>query len=121
MASRELSVGVTFRDFAALAKLKDWTAEGLAREFPGVNSPEPSGAYFTVLHNRPNPDVVIRYRRIIEKYLREARFLIAADKLRPCGCGCGSVLFYSHQRFAHDRDKNGVAAAADTGAEVIEA
>ena len=115
VAYREFTEGIAFRDFAALAKLQGWTAEELAREFPGVNSPEPSVAYFTrVIQGRPNPDVAIPYRRIIEKYLREARMLIAAGKLRSCGCGCGSPLFYSQQRFAHDHDKNGV------GAEVIE-
>jgi hypothetical protein len=52
--AREFSVGVTFRNFAALAKLKGWTAESLAQEFPGVNSPESSVAYFTrILHGRP--------------------------------------------------------------------
>ena len=103
MACRELSEGIAFRDFSSLAKLTGWTAEGLAQEFPGINSPEPSTAYFTrILHGRPNPDVVIPYRRIIEKYLREARLLITAGKLRSCKCGCGSPVFSSHQRFAHD-------------------
>lgn len=91
--------------------------EELAREFPGVNSPEPSVAYFTrVIQGRPNPDVAIPYRRIIEKYLREARMLVAAGKLRSCECGCGSPLFLPRQRLAHEPyDKSGVAAAADTG------
>jgi hypothetical protein len=34
MAFREVSVGVTFRNFAALAKLKGWTAESLAQGVP---------------------------------------------------------------------------------------
>jgi len=102
VASREFSEGVAFREFATLAKLKGWTAEALAREFPGINSPEPSVAYFTrVLHCRPDSGIVIPSRRMIEKYLREARILITARKLRSCKCGCGSPLFHPNQRFAH--------------------
>jgi hypothetical protein len=109
MARREFSEGITFRDFAALAKLTGWMAEDLAREFPGIAasdggfSGETSETYFgRVLNGRPGWGAVIPYRRVIEKYLREARLLIAAGKLRSCVCGCGSPVFSSHQRFAHD-------------------
>ena len=115
MACRELFEGVTFRDFAALARMKGWTAEGLGQEFPGVNSPEPSVAYFgRVLHGRAGWDSVIPYRRVIEKYVREARLLIADNKLRACGCGCGSPLLFPRLRFAHETNaKLAETAAAD--------
>ena len=68
MERKEYSVGVTYRDFAALARLADWTAAELAAEFPGINSPEPSPAYFArVFKGEPEWDLVIPFRRVIDQ------------------------------------------------------
>jgi hypothetical protein len=113
VACREFFQGIAFKDFSALAKLKGWSAQELAHEFPGIAASdgrfegETSGTYFErVLHGDPSRHVVIPYRRVIEKYLREARLLIAAGLLRTCRCGCGSPVFSPHQKFAHDYDES---------------
>lgn len=101
MERKEYSVGVTYRDFAALARLADWTAAELAAEFPGINSPEPSPAYFArVFKGDPEWNLVIPFTRVIDKYLRMVEILMREKKLRACPDGCGAPLFYLRQQKA---------------------
>ena len=89
---RQLVDGVTFRQFAAMAKRMGWTAEELAAEFRGIAENEPAVSYFVrVLRGDPGWDVVIPFRSVIAKYVRAAANLIADD--RACACGCGSPVF----------------------------
>jgi hypothetical protein len=99
---KEYSVGVTYRDFAALARLADWRVEELAAEFPGINTPtETSATYFArVLKGAPDWDSVIPFRRLITKHLRMVEILMRANKLRTCPCGCATPLFYPRQQRA---------------------
>lgn len=99
MERKEYSVGVTYRDFAALAEIADWSVSDLAAEFAGINAPtEPATAYFArVSKGDPEWDSVIPFRRLITKYLRMTEILIREKKLRICPCGCGAALFYPRQ------------------------
>lgn len=99
---KEYSVGVTYRDFAALARLADWRVEELAAEFPGINAPtETSATYFArVLKGTPDCESVIPFRRLITKHLRMVEILMRANKLRTCPCGCATPLFYPRQQRA---------------------
>ncbi len=91
---RELVEGVTFRQFAAMAKRMGWTAEELGAEFRGVAENEPAVSYFArVLRGDPDWNVVIPFRSVIAKYVRAAANLIADGRLRACACGCGSPVF----------------------------
>jgi len=95
---REMVLGVSFRDFAALARKKLWTGEYLAREFKGAIEGEPASSFFgRVLGGDPSPDVVIPYLRIIRAYLTAVSELIADRRLRVCACGCGSPVFGKNQ------------------------
>jgi hypothetical protein len=89
---RESLEGVTFRQFAAIAKLMHWTVDELAAEFKG--DLENATNFFTrVLREDPSGDVIIPFKSVIAKYLRAARHLIADGKIRTCACGCGSPVF----------------------------
>lgn len=99
---QEMISGVTFRDFAALARKKHWTAETLAQTFRGAIEGETAGSYFArVLRGESAWDCVIVYRAIVAAYLTAASELIDAGRLRTCACGCGSPVYGSH-RFARE-------------------
>jgi hypothetical protein len=102
MQRKEYFVGVTYRDFAALARLADWRVEELVAEFSGSNAPtETSATYFArVLKGVPDWDSVIPFRRLITKYLRMVEILMREKKLRACPDGCGAPLFYPRQQKA---------------------
>ncbi len=88
---REQVEGISYRQFAALAKIMRWTAEELATEFRAIAENEPAASYFArVLRGDPGWDVVIPFRSVIAKFVRAATHLIADDRLRACVCGCGS-------------------------------
>jgi len=89
-----LVYGVSFADFAALAKRKLWTVEHLATKFRGAIEKETSSSFFyRVLHGDPAWDIAIPYRAIIEAYLTAASELIADKRIRVGACGCGSPVF----------------------------
>lgn len=91
---REQVEGISYRQFAALAKIMRWTAEELATEFRGIAETEPAAIYFArLLRGDPDWSVVIAFRPVIAKYLRAAINLIADGRLRACACGCGSPVF----------------------------
>lgn len=110
---RELLEGVTYRQFAAMAKLMDWTAEDLGAEFRGITEGEPAAHYFArVLRGDPDWSVVIASRSIIGKYLRAAHHLFVDGRLRACACGCGSAVF-GRDRLAWPECKGRPAAHAE--------
>ncbi len=91
---REQVEGVTFGNFAAVAKRMRWTADELASEFRGVAEKEPASNYFSrVLRGDPDSSVVIPYRSVIAKYLRATFELRAEGQVRLCLCGCTSPVF----------------------------
>jgi len=90
--SRVVPREVTFRDFAALAKRKGWTAEFLVEEFRGKIE-EPSEFFHRVLSCKYKGEdrswVVIPYRSVLEFYHKELSPLIAEGNVRLCECKCG--------------------------------
>jgi hypothetical protein len=91
---REQVEGITFGNFAAVAKRMRWTADDLALEFRGIAEKEPAASYFSrVLRGDPAWSVVIPFRSVIAKYLRAVAELKADGQIRLCGCGCGSPVF----------------------------
>jgi hypothetical protein len=89
MGLREWSRGVTFAQFAGLAKLVGWDASDLAEMFPAVSAggqyQERADLFFKrVLSCDPNSEVTIPYRPVIERYLIEARRQVEAGRLRCC-------------------------------------
>ncbi len=84
--------GVTFKDFAVLAKRRGWTPEFLAEEFRGKIE-EPSEFFHRVLSCKYKGEdrswVVIPYLSVLEFYNRELSPLIVEGEVRLCECKCG--------------------------------
>jgi len=73
-----MAEGVTYRQFAAMAKIAGWTADELGAEFRGIAEREPAPSYFArVLRGEPDSGVVIPFGSVIAKYVRASRHLIA--------------------------------------------
>jgi len=89
---RAVPLGVTFRDFAALAKRRGWTPEFLAEEFRGKIE-EPSDFFHRVLSCKYKGEdrswLVVPYRSVLEFYHKELSPLIAEGNVRLCECKCG--------------------------------
>lgn len=91
---REQVEGVSFQNFAAVAKRMRWKADELASEFRGIAEKEPASSYFSrVLRGDPDWSVVIPFRSVIAKYLRAVVELRAEGEVRLCLCRCGSPVF----------------------------
>ncbi len=80
-------VEVSFRDFAVLAKRRNWTPEFLAEKFRGTIE-GPSEYFHRCLNGKPNWGVVISYRSVLNFYWKELGPLIQEKAVRFCICGC---------------------------------
>ena len=89
--------GVTFRDFATLAKRRGWTAEFLAEEFRGKID-GPSEFFHRVLLGKCG-EVVIPYRSVLDLYHKELSPLIEEKSVRLCICDCGRRV-YGRKQYA---------------------
>lgn len=104
---REQFEGISFQNFAAVAKRMGWTVDELALEFRGIAEKEPAPSYFwRILRGDPDWSVVIPYRSVIAKYLRATVELRAEGQLRLCACGCTSPVF-GRDRLAWPNCKRG--------------
>ena len=78
---------VTFSDFASLAKRKSWTPEYLAEKFRGEIE-GPSEFFHRCLSGKPEWEVVIPYRSVLDLYWQELSPSIEEKSVRFCICGC---------------------------------
>ncbi|MEE9611332.1 MAG: hypothetical protein V3W19_08770 [Desulfatiglandales bacterium] len=82
---------VTFRDFSALAKRRNWTAEFLSENFKGKIE-NPSELFHRILsckyHGEDRGYLIIPYKSILDFYWRELSPLIEEKSIRFCICGC---------------------------------
>ena len=81
---------VTFRQFAALARQRNLTAQSLADRFRGrIDKPL---EFFTRVLSGKSPESVIPYRSLLEFYF--ATMAAEPQEVRPfCACGCGAPVF----------------------------
>lgn len=81
-------IEVTFRDFAELARRREWTVEFLAERFQGwIEAPRD---FFCRVMQGQHADVVIPYRSVLDLYQQELAFEQAeTGRERRCFCGCG--------------------------------
>ena len=87
---------VTFKEFAALARRRGWTAQSLAERFRGRIG-NPAEFFHRVLSNKFD-DSMIPFRSVIDFYDLAITGPQKADRLR-CACGCGRVVF-DRKRYA---------------------
>ena len=78
---------VSFRDLASLAKKRDWTPEFLAEKFKGIIE-APSEFFHRCLCGKPDWNVVIPFKSVLDFYWRELSPLIEEESVRFCICGC---------------------------------
>ena len=95
---------VTFRDFASLAKKREWTPEFLAEKFRGTIE-GPSEFFHRCLIGKPNWDVVVVYKSVLDLYWRELSPLIQEETVRLCICGCGQRA-YGRKQYARPYCRN---------------
>jgi len=95
---------VTFRDFASLAKRREWTPEFLAEKFRG-RIEGPSEFFHRCLNGKPNWGVVIPYGSALDLYWRELSPLIEEKAVRFCVCGCQRRV-YGRKQYAGSYCRN---------------
>ncbi|MDH3445441.1 MAG: hypothetical protein OEN50_16055 [Deltaproteobacteria bacterium] len=89
--------GITFKDFAAVAKRRRHTPESLAAIFRGKIE-EPREFFERVMSCRykgeDRSDVPISYRSVIAFYQAELNYFSDSNSNhRQCACGCGHPVF----------------------------
>ena len=89
---------VTFRDFASLVKKREWTPEFLAEKFRGTIE-GPSEFFHRCLCGKPDWNVVIPFKSVLDFYWRELSPLIEEKSVRLCICGCGQRV-YGRKQYA---------------------
>lgn len=78
---------VIFKDFASLAKRRDWTPEFLAEKFRGKID-GPSEFFHRCLNGKPDWNVVIPFGSVLNFYWQELSPLIEEESVCFCICGC---------------------------------
>ena len=103
--SRLLTYGITFKEFASLARSRGWTPEYLAQKFRGKID-GPSEFFHRVLSGKPDWSVVIPYRSILELYWNEMSPILDENKsVRVCLCGCNQRV-YGRKQYAQSYCRN---------------
>ena len=91
-----MSGGVTFRDFAELAKRKGWSVQFLAEAFRG-RIEDPSEFFHRVLtcqyRGEDRSWAVIPYLSVVDFYCKEVSPLVTEGSVRLCGCMCGMPVY----------------------------
>jgi hypothetical protein len=83
---------IYFKDFTALARRRNWTAQSLAQRFRGHI--ENAADFFNRLLSDKFPDSIIPYRSVLEFYAaNQLKEPPRADSRRVCACGCGRPVF----------------------------
>jgi len=85
-------IGISFGDFAALARRRGWTLDFLAERFR-ERIERPREFFERVLQGR-YADVVIPFNSVLAFYCQELGLHQLATRIeRRCACGCGARVF----------------------------